>query len=106
MTDNWWVLQEHYWRETRYFHWRNDKSRMLQNVVEAINLHENHPVILEPILEGGRLRVHNPHEDLARFEIRGMLATQGVEIGVQVSSIAFTLTDDHIDQIVKTVMNS
>ena len=106
MTDNWWVLQEHYWRETCYFHWRNDKSRMLQNAVEAINLRQNHPVILEPILESGKPRVRNPDEDLTRFDIRGTLATQGVEISALVSIIPFTLTDDHIDRIVRTVIGS
>ncbi len=105
VADNWWVLQEHYWREALYFHWKQDKSRVSQNVIEAINLYEKYPVVLEPTLVDGEPRPHNPFEDdLVRLKMKRPLAARIVQIRGPLSAIPFDLSDERLDDIVKMIM--
>lgn len=64
-----WVLQEHYWREAEYYHLKNDRPHMLENVVKALRIFCDHPVVLEPTLGPAGPAPHDPIAELDRFGI-------------------------------------
>lgn len=48
-----WPYQEILWREVMYYHSKRDRSRTRKTAVEALQLFERHPVVLEPLLGPG-----------------------------------------------------
>jgi hypothetical protein len=69
-----WVLQEHYWREAEYFLLKKDRPKTLLNVVEALRVFQDHPVVLEPTLGAAGPVPHDPIAVLNRYGIRGRRA--------------------------------
>src|SRR6266404_2146811 len=94
-SDNWWVRQEHHWREYEFFSSKHDKQAMSRHASEALKLHQQHPVVLTPILINGRPVAHDPFVSFKIAVIREPL-----------SAIPFDLTDERLDEIVRTVHRS
>lgn len=64
-----WVLQEHYWREVGYYNLRKSRPLARKNVIEALRIFRDHPVVLEPMLGAKGLMAHNPITELSQFGI-------------------------------------
>lgn len=101
-----WVLQEHYWREAEYFLLKKDRPKTLLNVVEALRVFHDHPVVLEPTLGAAGPVPHDPIAELDRYGIRvGELREHQVApSGNPPSELSLGLNRREIDRIVRNLM--
>jgi len=105
LCDNFWVRQEHHWREFKFFTWKGDDAGQEWHALQGIKLQQDHPVVLTPVLIGGRPQAFNPLNDhLVELRMEGLAHEGIIKIRGHVSAIPFDLSDDRIDAILRTVL--
>gem|GEM_PF-2553313 len=99
-----WVLQEHLWREAEYFASMNDRKKLKQHVVKALQVRSKYPVVLEPRLSVSGPIDQDPHLDLQRFNISmNELEDRGLVLKHLLYKCDLQLTEDEVGRIVKSV---
>lgn len=102
-----WVLQEHYWSEVDYYLGKRDRPRMRKNLLEALRIFRDHPVVLEPTL-GAAGPV--PHDPIAEIERYGITVEELRDRGVAPPSntpqeIELALDKSRLRNVVKSVLD-
>jgi hypothetical protein len=104
-----WVLQEHYWREARYYHveWK-DRDRTFNNVVEALRLCRDHPVVLEPMLERNGTVHHDPSLEVKWYWIQEeKLKEHGVDLStIPLAELPLPISVEDVGQFVRALQRS
>jgi hypothetical protein len=81
------------------------RNRADIDALDAVKLHQAHPVVLTPVLTFGQPTAFNPLD--GRFidsKNDGVLRESITEIREPLSAIPFDLGDDRVDEIVRIVL--